>query len=165
MTSSNHRLRRTSAAAAILLSAAVACSPTDVTSATAVPTPPAQTAEYCQALHKELPEKVIEDAERRDVSPRSPLTAGWGDPAIVLRCGIDRPAEMDDPNANGVDVDGVSWMFQDRGEDGLRFVTTYREAYVELTVPASYHADAGILVKLAKPVERTIPKSLADPQF
>lgn len=165
MTSSNHRLFRTSAAAALLLSAAVACSPTDVTAAAVVPTPPAEIAKYCEALHKELPKKVIEDVERSELSPESPLTAGWGDPAIVLRCGIDRPAEVGDPKANAVEVNGVGWVVDDRGDDGLRFITMYREAYVELLVPASYHADAGILVEFAKPVAKTIPKTLEDPTF
>ncbi|MGW7415817.1 DUF3515 domain-containing protein [Streptomyces sp. NPDC054863] len=165
MTSSNHRLRRTSAAAAILLSAAVSCSPTDGSAAVTVPSPSAEIAGYCKALHKELPKKVIEDVERRETSPDSPYTAAWGDPAIVLRCGIDRPDEVGDPHANGVEVNGVGWVVDDKGEDGLRFITMYREAYVELLVPASYHADAGILVEFAKPVAKTVPKSLEDPKF
>jgi hypothetical protein len=145
-----------------VLSAAVACSPTDGPEAVAVPSPPAEIAGYCKALHKELPAKVIEDVARRDASPDSPYTAVWGDPAIVLRCGIDRPAEVADPTADAVEVNGVGWVVDDRGGDGLRFISRYREAYVELLVPASYDADAGILVEFAKPVDRTIPKTLDD---
>ncbi|MFI5805416.1 DUF3515 domain-containing protein [Streptomyces sp. NPDC051561] len=165
MTSLNHRPLRIPAAAALLLSAAVACSSTDVTAASAVPTPPAAIAGYCKALHKELPEKVMDDVARRDLPARSPFTAGWGDPAIVLRCGIDRPEKVGDPKANGVEVNGVWWVVDDRGEDGMRFISAYREAYVELLVPASYKADAGILVDFAKPIARTVPKSLDDPKF
>ncbi|MFD3512170.1 DUF3515 domain-containing protein [Streptomyces sp. NPDC058657] len=165
MTSSNHRPFRIPAAAALLLSAAVACSPTDVTAGAPVPTPPAEVAKYCEALHKELPDKVIEDVGRTELSPGSPFTAGWGDPTIVLRCGIDRPEKVGDPTAHGMEVNGVSWVLDDRGDDGLRFITTYREAYVELLVPASYRADAGILVDFAKPIADTVPKSLADPKF
>ncbi|MCX5203970.1 DUF3515 domain-containing protein [Streptomyces sp. NBC_00237] len=162
MTSSTHRLRRTSAAAAILLSAAVACSPADGSASVAVPSPDAEVAGYCKALHKELPEKVIEDVPRRDASPESPYTAAWGDPAIVLRCGIERPAEAIDPDNNAVEVNGVGWVVDDRGDDGIRFISRYREAYVELLVPASYQADAGILVEFAKPVEKSIPKTIDD---
>ncbi|GHH51991.1 DUF3515 domain-containing protein [Streptomyces candidus] len=162
MKSSTHRLGRTSAAAALLLSAAVACSPTDGSQAVAVPSPPADIAGYCRALHKELPAKVLEDVARRDTSPESPYTAAWGDPAIVLRCGIDRPAEVADPSLHGAEVNGVGWVVDDRDEDGLRFYSRYREAYVELLVPASYHADAGILVDFAKPVDKSIPKTLDD---
>jgi hypothetical protein len=165
VTSPTHRLRRTSAAAAILLSAAVACSPADGSAAVAVPSPDADVAGYCKALHAKLPEKVDEDVPRRAATPDSPYTAAWGDPAIVLRCGIDRPAEVGDPKANGVDVNGVGWVLDDRGDDGYRFITMYREAYVELLVPASYHADAGILVEFAKPIDSTIPKTLEDPKF
>ncbi|MFJ2741369.1 DUF3515 domain-containing protein [Streptomyces sp. NPDC087440] len=162
MASSTHRLRRASAAAAILLSAAVACAPSDGSAAVAVPSPDAEVAGYCTALHKELPAKVMDDVARRGASPDSPYTAAWGDPAIVLRCGIERPAEVMDPKNDGVEVNGVGWVVDDRGDDGLRFLSRYREAYVELLVPASYHADASILVDFAKPVEKSIPKTVDD---
>jgi hypothetical protein len=37
-----------------------------------------------------LPEQV-EGQQRRDVEPAGPLAAAWGDPAIVLRCGVGPP--------------------------------------------------------------------------
>ncbi|MFJ4878686.1 DUF3515 domain-containing protein [Streptomyces sp. NPDC088745] len=162
MASSTHRLRRASAAAALLLSAAVACSPAGGAAVVAVPSPDTEAAGYCEALHEELPTKVMDDVARRDVSPDSPYTAAWGDPAIVLRCGIERPAEAMDPENNAAEVDGVGWVVDDRGDDGIRFISRYREAYVELLVPASYHPDASILVDFAKPVEKSIPKTIDD---
>lgn len=54
------------------------------------PTPPADVAGFCAALHKELPETVAGLA-RAEAAPESDLTAAWGGSAIVLRCGIPKP--------------------------------------------------------------------------
>src|SRR5687768_8240266 len=109
-------------AAAVVLLAAAGCSFTDAATSITVPSPPPDQAALCGALHRELPESVA-GQDREDPEPASELTAGWGDAAIVLRCGVPRPEKMSDPQSQGVEADGVNWLLEQR-EDGPRFTTT-----------------------------------------
>ncbi|OON71535.1 DUF3515 domain-containing protein [Streptomyces tsukubensis] len=147
--------------ALVILATAVGCSATDGAAKAAVPSPDAKVTGVCRKLDKKLPEKVS-GLERKDPDPQSALTAGWGDPAIILRCGVPRPGEMDDPEADGVDVNGVGWLLQKRDDDSFRLTTTLRTAYVEVTLPKE-RTDGGLgpLTDLAEPISRTIPKGVA----
>ncbi|MGW4179683.1 DUF3515 domain-containing protein [Streptomyces rubiginosohelvolus] len=159
MTSSARRSPRSiflGPSAAVLVLAAAGCSLGDDQPSVPVPTPSAGAAAYCEALHEELPKTVLE-LERSDPSPDSELTAGWGDGAIVLRCGVPRPAKMDDPRSEGVEADGVQWMLEERGGSGPRFTTTYRKAYVEVTLDSTYAHDITPLASFAGPVSKTVP--------
>ena len=144
--------------AVALLTAAVGCSTTDGAPSAAVPTPTEKEAALCRALHEELP-KTLADLGRNDPRPHSELTAGWGDGAIVLRCGVPRPERMGDPQAQGVEANGVNWMLEER-DSGPRFTTTYRETYVEVTMDERFTHDSTPLAPLAGPVGKTIPSSL-----
>lgn len=144
--------------AAALLVAAAGCSSSDASASVAVPSPPAAEAALCRALDRALPQSVA-GQERQDPEPASELTAGWGDAAIVLRCGVPRPERMSDPQAQGVEVNGVNWLLEER-DDGPRFTTTYRKTYVEVTLGKQYLHDASPLTDLAGPVEKTVPATL-----
>ncbi|MGC0416787.1 DUF3515 family protein [Embleya sp. AB8] len=133
----------------------------------AAPTPaPGAAADACRALHDVLPAKVM-DAGMRRMSPQSTLTAAWGDPAIVLRCGVGLPASLRvvDPSKAGsepidsVEVNGVTWTFA-RFADGVRFTTVYRRANVEVTVPKKFAEPAAPLVDVADAVARAVPTTL-----
>lgn len=158
MTSSRRRPLSLSVAAALVLTAAAGCSSTDAAAPITVPSPPAEEAALCRALDGELPGSVA-GQDRDDPEPASELTAGWGDAAIVLRCGVPRPEGMSDPQGQGVEVDGVNWLLQERDE-GPRFTTTYRETYVEVTLDKQYTHDIGPLTDLAGPVKKTVPATL-----
>jgi hypothetical protein len=125
----------------------------------AVPVPSAEAAGYCRALHAQLPKK-IDGMPGRALKPASELTAGWGDPTIVLRCGVPRPADDDDVNTPGAEVGGVSWSWQQDPDGSARLTTTLRKAYVELLLPARYAHDATPLAELAPAVKATIPAGL-----
>jgi hypothetical protein len=144
--------------AAAVLVAAAGCSSTDASASITVPSPPAEEAALCRALDGELPDSV-DGHDRDDPEPSSELTAGWGDAAIVLRCGVARPVGMSDPQGQGVEVDGVNWLLEER-DDGPRFTTTYRETYVEVTLGSRYMHDIGPLTDLAGPVKKTVPATL-----
>ncbi|MFF3291100.1 DUF3515 domain-containing protein [Streptomyces sp. NPDC003023] len=141
-----------------VLVAAAGCSSTDASAPIAVPSPPAEEAALCRALDAELPDSV-DGQDRDDPEPSSELTARWGDAAIVLRCGVPRPVGMSDPQGQGVEVNGVNWLLEERDE-GPRFTTTYRETYVEVTLGRRYMHDLGPLTDLAGPVEKTVPATL-----
>lgn len=143
---------------AALLLAAAGCSSTDAPGPVAVPAPPTEEKALCLALHEALPESVAGES-RRDPEPRSALTAGWGDAAIVLRCGVPRPAGLQSEKADGVEVNGVAW-YSEELEDGARFTTTYRRTYVEVTLSGRF-TDMGPLTDLAGPVAKTVPPRFA----
>ena len=109
-------------------------------SARAAP-PAAGRGRRCAALARGLPPR-LDGQPRRAVNPSSPLTAAWGNPPIVLRCGVPLPAALT-PTAELTVVNGVAWFPEPAGAaTPARFTEVGREAYVELTVPARY-APAG----------------------
>ncbi|MFJ5710850.1 MULTISPECIES: DUF3515 domain-containing protein [unclassified Streptomyces] len=155
---SSHRPFGLPASAAVLLLAVTGCS-ADAQASVPVPTPPAAEAALCRALDRELPDTVA-GQERSDPSPDSELTAGWGDGAIVLRCGVPRPEKMSDPQAEGISAEGVRWMLEQPESGGPRFTSVYRKTYVEVTLGEQYAHDVGPLADLAAPVARAVPCAL-----
>ncbi|MCH0565290.1 MULTISPECIES: DUF3515 domain-containing protein [unclassified Streptomyces] len=147
---------------ALLIAAAAGCSSTDDGPAAAVPSPGARVSGLCRDLDRALPSEV-DGRDRRDPEPASALTAGWGDPAIILRCGVPRPASMSSTEADGVEVDGVGWLVEKQDGGAYRFTTTLRTAYVEVTLPAELTAEGvSPLVDLAPAVRKTVPEGIAD---
>ena len=121
------------------------------------PPSPAATAEAaCRSLLDALPD-TVDGQPRRDVRPDGSLAAAWGDPAIVLRCGVERPAALT-PTAQLVEVDGVSW-FPEPLSAGYVFTSYGRQAFVEVTVPDVYAPEGDALVGLASAVSSTVPKT------
>ncbi|MEU9532810.1 DUF3515 domain-containing protein [Streptomyces sp. NPDC048213] len=162
MTSSSRRLPHPvllGPSAALLLLATVGCSAGDGTASVTVPSPSPEAAAYCRALDRELPDTVA-GLERSDPEPGSELTAGWGDGAIVLRCGVERPAGMDDDQSKGITANGVNWMLEQREDDGPRLTTTLRKAYVEVSFSEAYAHDTTPLAALAPAVKKTVPNRL-----
>ncbi|MEW2294028.1 DUF3515 domain-containing protein [Streptomyces sp. NPDC006743] len=161
MSSFRHRLLGLPVALAALITAA-GCSSSDDRATAAVPSPDTAVAKLCGNLDRALPQKV-DGLSRKDPRPGSALTAGWGSPAIILRCGVPRPAEMDDPEADGAEVDGVGWLLQKQPDGSFRFTTTLRKAYVEVSLPASRTGNGvAPLVSLAPAVKKAIPEGIAD---
>ncbi|KAF4409099.1 hypothetical protein CRI70_00575 [Streptomyces sp. Ru87] len=146
------------------LLAAAGCSLTTGAGTRPVPEPSPEAAKLCRALQKELP-GTVDGLERNTGGPPSEFAAEWGDPAVQLRCGVPRPevltpgGEHYNPTAEGVEVNGVLWL-PEKQEDGYRFTTTLRKAYVEVTVPGTYQPELNALTDLADAVESTIPNEL-----
>ncbi|MFE2415029.1 MULTISPECIES: DUF3515 family protein [unclassified Kitasatospora] len=106
-----------------------------------VPTPTGKAAGYCRNLAAALPQELLGHA-RKDPSPSSPYVAVWDtSPRTVLRCGIDRPEELDGPHAMDMSptLDDVTWWSQKLDDGSYRFVTTMRAAYVEVISPANVY--------------------------
>ncbi len=124
----------------VLLMATTAGCGSDVSVMPATPT--GADLALCRSLVSDLPDSVV-DAEAREVSPDDGLVAAWGDPAIVLRCGVDRPALLE-PTSYCFEINGVGWYAESDGKplDGTQqptstvvFTTIGRRPYVEVTVP------------------------------
>lgn len=89
----------------------------------------------CSAVVEDLPE-VVSDAVTRDVDPESLSAAAWGQPPIVLRCGVERPPEYR-PDAVLTEIDGVAWL-PIEGSGGMFFATVDRDPIVEIAIPDDY---------------------------
>jgi hypothetical protein len=101
----------------------------------APPSPSVATQRACVAVLAKLPVQLGSLAPRKTDTDSSFVVA-WGDPAIVLRCGVARPALLGSPQAAQlVDVNSVIWQ-----PDPQRKQTVYtavdRSVYIEVTVPA-----------------------------
>ncbi|MFE9648817.1 DUF3515 domain-containing protein [Streptomyces sp. NPDC006365] len=148
--------------ALVLLISATGCSSADDSASAAVPSPDTKVTKLCQNLDERLPPKV-DGLDREDPEPRSTLTAGWGGPAIILRCGVEQPAEMLDPKASTTEVNGVAWLVQEQDDGSYVFTTGLREAYVEVAFNKEQAAKgAGPLVDFAEPIKKAIPEGIAD---
>ncbi|MFC7308819.1 DUF3515 domain-containing protein [Streptomyces monticola] len=144
-----------------LLLVTMGCSSTDDEGAVPVPSPDAKTAQLCQNLHKQLPER-IDGLDREDPTPQSELTAGWGGSAIILRCGVPKPAAMLDPKESTTEINGVAWLVEEQKDGAYRFTSGMREAHVEITLdPDQAKQGAGSLVDFAKPIKETVPEGVA----
>ncbi|MFB7594517.1 DUF3515 domain-containing protein [Streptomyces sp. NPDC056160] len=161
MSSFRHRLLGLPVVLVALITAA-GCSSSDDRATAAVPSPDAAVTKLCGNLDAALPRKV-DGLSRADPRPDSALTAGWGSPAIILRCGVPRPAEMNDPEADGAEVNGVGWLLAKQPDGSFLFTTTLRKAYVEVSLPASRTGNGvAPLVSLAPAVKKAIPEGIAD---
>jgi hypothetical protein len=108
----------------------------------------------CERLVEALPEHVS-DQGRRETSG-NPLGAAWGDPAIVLRCGVGTP-EGYDKFAACQTVNGLDWFvpaedIEDQGVD-VTMTTLGREPRVEVVVPAAYRPPDAVMVDLAAAIK------------
>jgi hypothetical protein len=154
--------------ALVLLIVATGCSSADDNASAVVPSPGPKVTELCQNLDTRLPPK-LDGLKRKDPEPRSALTAGWGSPAIILRCGVERPPKMIDPKvAKGRDpdavaggVNGVDWLMEERDDGSYRFTSASRLAYVEVTVRRTADRSA-VLIDLAAAIKKAIPEGIAD---
>ncbi len=113
----------------------------------------------CRALVAALPNKVA-GQDRRDVSPAGASAGAWGDPPVVLRCGVARPAALR-PTSSCFEVDRVGWLATQDGKavsasapikGTLDFTTIGRSVYVEVSVPDAYQPQADALADLARAV-------------
>ncbi|WP_431041963.1 DUF3515 domain-containing protein [Streptomyces sp. P1-3] len=148
----------------LLLAAVGGCASggeSDSAAAPPVPTPSGPAVGMCRSLHKELPRRV-EGLERRAVAPASDFTAAWGDPAVQLRCGVPAPDVLTpgdpdyNPHPDSAELNGVEWVFE-KQDDGYRFTTALRKAYVEVRVPGKYAPELNVLIDLADAIKKTIP--------
>ena len=134
--------------------------PPEALPALTLPAPPSSTATArpCTTLLGTLPTALGTLAPRVvHPTPDSLFVVAWGDPAVVLRCGVARPASLvPSSSALLVITDGVAFL-PEQAKDETVFTAIDRAAYVEVTVPKSYPqpplaALADAIAKAMKPV-------------
>lgn len=144
-----------------------------------VPAPRAESPE-CGALIGALPDQLGDYQRAPVVEPTPPGTAAWqsdaGGEALILRCGLDRPAEFV-VGAPLQMVDAVQWFRVGEtaagapgagetgaGETGAGRSTWFavdRPVYVALTLPAG--SGPTPIQRLSAAIAETLPKQPIDP--
>jgi hypothetical protein len=110
----------------------------------------------CRQVLDALPARVGDQPHRAVTG--SPYAAAWGDPAIVLRCGVGKPDGYD-RFARCQRADGVDWFvpestISDQRKDAV-MTTIGRSPAVEVRLPARYRPEgaASVMVDLAPAIK------------
>jgi hypothetical protein len=113
-------------------------SPSVLPAVVATPPPSSAAAEApCAQVLSRLPVRLAGLAPRVvHTMPSSPFVVAWGEPAIVLRCGVPRPTRFT-ATSSLLDVNGVSFL-PVRAGGQTAFTAIDRAVYVEVDVPTSY---------------------------
>lgn len=106
----------------------------------APPTPSDATVTACTKVFEQLPVQLGGLSPRKTNSDSS-FVAAWGDPAVIIRCGVRRPAVFDDPSRLqlvdiGVGASSVLWQ-PDPGKTATVYTSADRSVYVEVTMRPS----------------------------
>jgi hypothetical protein len=133
-----------------------------------VPAPSAGSAD-CARLLTALPEYLdggaLGDLRRRHLAAPSPAgAAGWGEPPVVLRCGLDRPAELTaasrllavSPAGGGEQVQ----FLHVANPDASTWVAVDRPVYVVVALPPD--SGSGPLQQIAAGIANTLPRRDVD---
>ena len=113
----------------------------------------------CERLVDRLPAEIDTDVR---LVERADDTAVWGDPAIVLRCGVPRPQGWR-VGVVPAEINGVAWYFRPAGAV-VEWTAVDRGTYVTVTVPAEYEGQgARFFTELADPIRDTFDEQPLDP--
>ena len=113
----------------------------------------------CPALMEGLPLELTGEPSRR-VQSDSPFAYAWGDPPVVLICGVDRPAGFV-ATSGLIQIDAVQWYVDDSDPDTTVWTAVDRPVYVELQVPATI--DSGPATVLSTTIAEVLPYQEPDP--
>jgi len=109
----------------------------------------------CTALVDDLPHRVSDLPWRETTG--GDLGAAWGDPAIVLTCGVGTPKGYR-PTSPCQRVNGVCWFvpedqISDQGKDVV-MTTIDRKPNIEVDVPSDYRPPDAAMVDLARAIKK-----------
>jgi Protein of unknown function (DUF3515) len=122
--------------------------------------PPEGDRDACRLLLNALPQRVA-DQPGREVEPQDGWGAAWGDPAIVLRCGV-APPDGFDAVATCTTVEGIDWYVPDTPPEAnadVTMTTVHREPVIEVSLPAAHWPPAATLVDVADTVREHTEKT------
>lgn len=111
----------------------------------------------CSELVAALPDRV-DGAERTEVEPADAPAAAWGDPPIVLRCGVPMPEEFDD-YSTCQETNDIGWFIPDSQMTGsateITMTTIGRDVNIEVRLPEEHWPPADAMVDLSAAIEQT----------
>lgn len=126
----------------------------------AVPAAPAPGADgrYCKQLLTQLPDRLA-DEPRRALSTASPGVAAWGDPAIIVRCGLPDPTELTCASPlmqfTGADGRSVAWL-QLEDSSATTYLAADRPVRIAITLPPGTGTDP--VQHLSDVIAKTLPR-------
>jgi Protein of unknown function (DUF3515) len=107
----------------------------------------------CPALMGLMPLELTGEPSRR-VQSDSPFAYAWGEPPIVLVCGVERPAGFVVGTA-AIQINGVQWYVDTSDPESTVWTTIDRPVYVQITLPAS--VDSAPVTALSTPIGQALP--------
>lgn len=127
-----------------------------------VPAPQSDSAD-CRALVDALPDRLGDFQRAPAAEPAPPAAAAWratpDGEAVILRCGLDRPAEFVLGSPLQV-VDAVSW-FEIADQGRSTWFAVDRPVYVALTLPAG--SGPTPIQEISRLIAKTLPAKTVDP--
>jgi hypothetical protein len=126
---------------------------------TAAPPLAEKNAASCNRVLEKLPVQLKGLAPRIvHTTPDTPYVVAWGNPPVVLACGVARPAALHP--GSGADAfkigppNGPNFFVTSSGGDEV-YTTVDRAVYIAISVPAKYHS--GPVPPLAAAIARALP--------
>jgi hypothetical protein len=113
----------------------------------------------CPALMSSLPLELTGEPSRR-VESASPFAYAWGDPPVVLVCGVDRPAGFV-VGVSSIQINGVQWYVDTDDPDTTVWTTVDRPVYVEVRLPAA--VDSAPVTALTTQIAAALPYREPEP--
>jgi hypothetical protein len=111
----------------------------------------------CERFLSDLPTRLAGEQERA-LARNDALGEAWGDPAIILTCGGDLPADFD-RFSRCIEANGVGWFVPADAESDQSATATLTAAgyrpVVQVSVPGDYRPEgvASVMAELAGPVK------------
>jgi hypothetical protein len=124
-----------------------------------VPPVTAEADATCPALMSALPLELAGE-KSRPVRSNSPFAYAWGDPPIVLICGVDRPAGFV-ATSGLIQIDAVQWYVDDSDPDTVVWTAVDRPVYVQLAIPSSL--DSASATELSDVLAKVLPAQQPQP--
>lgn len=118
---------------------------------------PGASGKYCSELMPKLP-SALDDHPRRELIAGEPGVAAWGDPAIILRCGLPDPVELTCSAQltlfTAADGTQVQWLRIAEGS-AVTFLAVDRPVRIAVTVPDA--AGIGPVQDISNLIGTTLP--------
>ena len=117
-----------------------------------VPPPTPEADASCPALMGALPLDLVGEPARM-VDSDTPFAAAWGDPAIVLVCGVPQPAGLV-AGEGLLQIDQVTW-YVEQSDEATTWTAVDRPVYVQVTLPPD--VDSAPVTVLSGVIGDTLP--------
>ena len=112
----------------------------------------------CPALMAALPLELAGEPSR-PVQSDTPYAYAWGEPPIVLVCGVDRPAGLE-PTSPLIQINGVNWFVDTGDPEQVVWTAVDRPVHVQVTVSAD--TDSAPVTALCRVINDTLPLQPVD---
>jgi hypothetical protein len=119
----------------------------------AVPPVTPEAEEFCPSVMGKLPLELAGEPSRR-VQSDTPYVYAWGEPPVVLTCGVERPAGWT-VSASGIQINGVLWHVDSDDPATTVWTVVDRPVYVEVRLPSG--VDSAPVTALTVPLAEALP--------